>query len=210
MILNLADTPLWVIYGLRLVDDPEYRYIGYTTIGTKKRLSKHRRDTLYRDFHVHRWMRAHGRENVTIDVLEECPVGNLPYISEAEEFWIGQIRSFGHRLTNLNAGGVGGNSSRMHSEETKRKISESLLSNPNLPRGESHPCYGKPLSAEHKAKMSASLTGNTHTPETKEIMRQHALTRDDTIRLDKVRLGNHTRWHTNRSIVKDDCQYCTA
>lgn len=210
MISKLLDsTPLWVIYGLRLVGDLEYRYIGYTTIGTKKRLSKHRRDTLYRDFHVHRWMKANGRENITIDVLEECPEGDLPYISEAESFWIEQIRSFGHRLTNLNAGGVGGNSSRKHSEETKLKISQSLLNNPNLPRGETHPSYGKPLSDEHKAKMSASLTGNTHSDETRRLMSDIAKARPKEHHIARAAKTNHTRWHVGRQIVKPDCIHCT-
>jgi group I intron endonuclease len=202
-----ANPDLWVIYGLRAVDDPEYRYVGYTTIGAAKRLIKHKKDTVYRDFHVQRWILSIGSDRVVIDTLEICPEGDLRYIAAAERKWISRLKSEGHRLTNLNDGGIGGNAGRTHSDKSKKKISESLGANPNT-RGEGHWNFGRHLSDEHKEKMSVSLKGKTHSEETKAKFRENASNRDDSFRLEKTREANHIRWHVNRSIIKTECLYC--
>jgi len=208
MISKLQDSPLWVIYGLRLVDDFEYRYVGYTTLGTDRRLKKHKKDTAHRDFYVHRWMRSNGLDNIAIDLLEECPSGDMISLGEAEEFWITQIRSFGHRLTNLNSGGKGGNSGWKHSEESKSRISTSLLALEM--KGENHPNWGRTLSEEHRKSLSLAGMGRVQTDETKERMRDSWAKVDKNILSAKVVHANHIRWHTNRNIIKEGCIHCIA
>lgn len=206
MTSKLQDNPLWVIYGLRLVDDPEYRYVGYTTIGTDRRLEKHKKDTVNRDFYVHRWMRSCGLENIDIDILEECSIGDMASLGEAEEFWITQIRSFGHRLTNLNSGGKGGNSGWKHSEDSKAKISKSLLALGM--KGERHPNWGRTLSESHRRNLSMAGTGRVQTEETKARMRYSWDKVDKSIRSAKAVYANHKRWHLDRNIIKEGCIHC--
>lgn len=100
--MTASVSALWVIYGLKLVDDPEYRYIGCTRIGAENRLRQHKYDASShrsKSRYVLNWIAANYYQ-VVVDVLEECPENDPEYLFEAESYWISQIRSFGHRLTN--------------------------------------------------------------------------------------------------------------
>lgn len=86
----------------------------------------------------------------------EIIASNLTY-NEADNFekiLIQQLKTTDSRYGyNLDSGGYGG---RTHSDETKRKISESGKGKHS---GESHYCFGKSLSEETKRKISESTSG---------------------------------------------------
>lgn len=191
----------WVIYGLKQRGTDEYRYVGYTTIGPSRRLLKHKKDASQRDFYVHRWIRSISTENLEIDVLEECIVGDKNYLHESEQYWIVQIKSFGHRLTNLNGGGIGGNSGWKHTEESKRKIGAKS-------RGNTH-ALGHKQTEDQKRKALQNRKKFKHTEETKNLMSYLAKSRDNTKVLSGVALYNHTRWHTNRGMSNPKCNHCS-
>ncbi len=89
---------------------------------------------------LYRAMRKYGFENFTFEVLEECTDES---INEREQHWVVQFDSFnperGYNLTS------GGNQDTNVSEETKRKLSESLR--------------GKSKTDEHKRRISDSRMG---------------------------------------------------
>lgn len=104
-------------------------------------------------------MKAHGTANFTIELLRTCA-------SQAEmDAWevklIAELGTFAPGGYNLTRGG-GGKSGYKHSPESVEKMAASHR--------------GKPLTAEHKAKVSASLKGNKyalgskHSDETKQAI----------------------------------------
>lgn len=206
---------LWVIYGLRLVDDPEYRYIGLTRVGAEQRLARHKSDSRRQTNRaVCTWV-AKYLDSIVVDVIEECPEGDLEYLYEAEQFWIVQIRSFGHRLKNHSEGGASGSYGARWT-----------LREDQIRRGSSHPLFGtkvseahiakladirrgSKMSAESRAKMSASRSGDRHwahgggkfTEEHKQKISASLKGRPSD--------SAHKRYHLNRGISKPEtCKYC--
>lgn len=102
-------TETYVIYGLRLSGSTEYRYIGLTTATLKKRLSGHKSQAFTKKSRlaVHCWMRKHGPDLILGEVMEYCPIDDLPYLNYAEKYWIQSLKEFGHRLLNHTDGGEG-------------------------------------------------------------------------------------------------------
>lgn len=231
---SITDEFKWVVYGLRLHDSYEYRYVGYTTVGIKQRLTTHRYDSRKKNMPVHFWIRKHPEKwQICIDILEICPEGDLQFLGQREQFWIATCREQKDRekpLLNANDGGVGGVSRRL-SDEHKRKISEGLK-NSTKPR--------KPVSDEAKRKMSEAHKGVPLTDQTKATMSdgrrkganhhrygkpmpdhvKEALVRAATGRVHseeerkkrgdahrgKPKRSGHTRWHQDRFV--DTCMWC--
>lgn len=151
----LEHPALWAIYGMRLEDADEYRYIGLTRIGTERRLYIHKRDALKRTHHVSKWVNKNS-ESVAIDIIEECPVGDEDYLFAAEIRWIKHFRDLGHPLTNHSDGGASGSyGARWTIPEENRR------------GGEKHPLYGKPMSDETKAALSKAKLGKKRTLESR-------------------------------------------
>ena len=210
MTLDSPDSEnLWVIYGLRLVDDFEYRYIGLTTIGHKARFSRHKTNlSVGLKSKVYSWMKSVGPENITCDVLEVCPVGDKEYIFEAEMYWISQIQNFGHRLTNMTEGGGGSlGASWKLPDETKRRQGLAKV-------GHLNPQYGKPAWNSGKEMDEKWLETRSNAqkklwkdPEYRRRMSEaHSKPRPHQSEVAKKIC--HKRWHINRNIVKDDCELC--
>lgn len=236
MFLAHSDVITWVVYGLRLVDDFEYRYVGLTTVGAELRLKRHIYDSKkYPNRHVCRWVNKH-RHSVTIDVLEVFEIGDSEGLWEAEQFWISQIRGFGHSLTNASLGGESGSYGarwklsedqirsgelapffgKTHTQKSRDLISssksgtvrseESRLKQGDSIRGSKHWAYGKTRPEEYRKKISDTLKGRSLSEETKKKMSDSRKGKPlPKSRQDK---GRHVRWHLNRSITKDDCNYC--
>lgn len=130
--------------------------------------------------HLYHSMHCHGSENFSFDIIEEC---EDHLADDREKFWISFYDARDpNKGYNLESGGQGG---KNLSDETKKKISESLKGKkfseercknisqaikgkpkPNL-RKENNPkrseaisksLTGRSLSEEHKAAVSASLT----------------------------------------------------
>lgn len=203
--ITKSDNPLWVIYGLRAVDDSEYRYVGLTTIGASKRLSRHLWNTTTGNVRskVYSWIKSVGTSEVVVDVLEECPEGDVEYLRDAEMFWITQIRTFGHRLTNLTEGGGGSTGATWtNSEETRRNQGLAKV-------GGLNPQFGK-KAWNNGMKMSDGWV-ETRSEAQKKLW-------EDPTYADKMREKNrasllhtnHKRWHVNRQIVNPDCSHCTT
>ena len=231
-----CDAATWVIYGLRLIDDFEYRDVGLTTVGPTLRLKRHKYDAKKNpNRYVCHWVNKY-RDKIVIDILEVCPVGDQTYLWEAEQFWIGQIRGFGHALTNASLGGESGSYGarwklaenqvrvgpespffgKSHSQESRNLISaskagrlrsaESRRKQGDSIRGAKHWAYGKPRSDEYRKKISESLKGRPLSDETKQRMSESRKGRP--LPKSNQDKGRHVRWHVNRSITKDDCNYC--
>jgi len=95
---------------------------------------------------------------------------------------------------------VAWNKGTPRSEETKRKISESL-------KGENNPHFGKPLSEEHRRKISKALKGTPswikgkhHTPETRhkisDSLKGKKLSEDTILKIIERLKGIHTSART--------------
>jgi hypothetical protein len=99
----------YVVYGLKLVNESGYRYVGITTGKPKNRLSGHMHMAFSREskLAVHCWIRKYGRESIIMKILEECPRGDWEYLTYAERYWIKSLKKFGHKLLNHTEGGEG-------------------------------------------------------------------------------------------------------
>ena len=96
-------------------------------------------------------------DEFNFEIIEEC-IEEL--LQEREIYWIAELDTFKGDGYNLTAGGDGRTGST-HTEESKRKMSESK-------KGENNPNFGKPLSAETKRKLSESNKGvSNHTEESR-------------------------------------------
>lgn len=139
----------YVIYGLRRKDSNEYRYIGQTTGRAKNRLNSHSHSAYVKESHyaVHCWMRKYSRDEIVIEVLESCPVGDLDYLNYAERYWISSMRDFGHVLLNHTDGGDGV---------------------PGLPAWN----RGVPMSEDQKNRLRAANAGRKLSDEHKELISQ--------------------------------------
>jgi group I intron endonuclease len=85
-------------------------------------------------------VKKYGKENMVFGIIETHE--SLDEALEAEQFWIQYLGTKAPHGYNRTGGGEMG---KTHTEETRRKISESRK--------------GKPLSSEHKRKVSESLIG---------------------------------------------------
>lgn len=98
-----------VIYGVRQLGSSEYRYVGLTTHTISRRRSEHfkaasgGRKTPFAD-----WLRQNtDRETVYFASLELVMSADLDDLGSAEVRWIEKLRHEGHRLLNMNDGGLG-------------------------------------------------------------------------------------------------------
>lgn len=175
--------------------------MGLTTIGASKRLSRHITNSAFVKSRVYSWIKSIPSDEIVVDILEECPVGDSTYLMDAEVFWISQIRAFGHRIKNHTDGGGGTTGATWTlPEETKRKQGLAKV-------GELNPQFGKPA-WNSGMKMSDKWLDT-------RVQAQKKLWDDPKYREamakkngDALRKTNHTRWHTNRNIIKPGCEYC--
>ena len=152
--LNDKGEEVGIIYCWYCIPTDKY-YVGQT-IEEYKRFKQHINDTINKkdDTYFHRALRKYGLDNFVYCVLEDNILRENLNLKEIE--WIEYYDSFynGYNLT------TGGDSKRIISEETKRKMSESHKGKPSVMKGK-HLGYwkGKHLSEEAKNKMSESLKG---------------------------------------------------
>ena len=125
-------------------------YIGITVNSLEFRISQHRRDVRCI---MHKAFKKYGIENFDIEVLmdsEEYPLLNtLEYLNKSERNFIKVFNTLAPNGYNFRTGGGAGGKC---SEETKRKISESL-------KGEKHQYYRKSLTPEHREKIGDAQRG---------------------------------------------------
>ena len=144
--LNDKGEEVGIIYGWYNTKSEKW-YIGQT-IDEEGRFKRHMDYAINKkdDTYFHRALRKYGLENFVYCVLEDNILRENLNLKEIE--WIEYYDSFynGYNLT------TGGDSKRIISEETKRKLSESH-------KGQHGYWNGKHLSEETKIKLSESHKG---------------------------------------------------
>ncbi|MDP3987222.1 MAG: NUMOD3 domain-containing DNA-binding protein [Nanoarchaeota archaeon] len=110
--------------------------------------------------HLQSSWNKYGEENFQFEIIEECKMEEL---KEKEEFWINKLESWsknkGYNVKRISDG------IEFHSEESKRKMSESR-------RGENHHNFGKHLSKKTRDRISKSNKGKSPSERTREKMRE--------------------------------------
>lgn len=137
--------PTTFIYALKEPETGEIRYVGKSD-NPKKRLACHLRcrERCYRT----NWIKTIAERGLSplLEIIDEVPVTEW---QAWEVAYIEFFRDEGCLLVNGTAGGDGLNNP---TEETREKIRAANS-------GEKNPHFGKPLSSEHRAKVSAGLMG---------------------------------------------------
>lgn len=151
------------VYAMSDPRTNEVRYVGITANTLPKR----------RSLHVYRAKRSDRNDPVCLWIRELIADGLRPNIFLLEEtddplrehWWIAYFRSFGSSLTNGNGGGLG---NEFIPTEVRKKIADTLTGRKLGPH-----------SPEHKARISASNTGKTHSEETRAKLREARLKQDN-------------------------------
>jgi hypothetical protein len=157
--------PVGVVYGIRLRESDEYRYVGLTTKTASRRLRQHLRNardgkkTPFCD-----WLRKHREDEVVVDVLETA-LGDLESLGESEIEWIDFLRGTHHRLLNVAEGGLGPTGVTWTAEQREaariRSTGRKGVSRP----GELNPFFGRKHSDEQRARWSEERKGTFVGPE---------------------------------------------
>jgi len=146
------------IYGIRLADSSEYRYIGLTESTVTRRFGRHRANARAgRRTPFYDWLRKHDGQAV-VDVLELVRTSRFD-LGEAEKRWIADRRAAGDRLLNLTDGGLGP-SGVLWTDEQREAARVRSTGRPGVSRpGPLNPFYGAKHSAEQRARWSAERAG---------------------------------------------------
>jgi hypothetical protein len=160
MAINDALVPgvVGYVYGVRLQESDEYRYVGMTESTVASRFVRHlsearggRRTPFYD------WLRKH-QDEVTVDVLVRV-VGSRAGLGDAEIRGIADLRAAGNRLLNLTAGGLGPTgvvwTEAQREAARLRSTGRKGVSRP----GELNPFHGLTHSAEQRATWSRDRAG---------------------------------------------------
>lgn len=153
----------YYIYTLNHPITGEIKYLGKTTQKLIDRLNNHvnhvnlkterggYRDKTYRA----NWIRKLINEGLKPTIKYFCECDNEDEQNDFEKFWIAKFREIGVNLTNSTDGGEG-TLGYKHSDETKRRMSESM-------KGDKNHFRGKKLTDDHKQKISEAQKGeNNH------------------------------------------------
>ena len=207
---------MYKIYLITNIENAK-KYVGITKFSLNERFSQH----IKRGFLLTEAIQKYGCQNFSIDLIEEVESAERAY--ELEQYYIREYNTKVPNGYNLTDGGDGifgweateeyrkecserakklhkekkvGMYGKKHSDETKKKMSDSLKGNRNCSGRklseyskqkirEKH--LGKTLSEETKQKISENhhdisgqnnpMYGKKHSPETIEKMRQKALMR---------------------------------
>jgi len=144
-------------------------YVGQT-VNLKKRWQSYKssynnqKSTSYKTS-LSRAMRKYGFDNFTIEIISYY--NSIVEAKQAEIFWIAEMRNYlgKNNVYNQTSGGDGSLGLKP-SDETRQKMSKSLIGNSRT--------KGKPKSPETRAKMSAAAKGK---PKSKEAAAKSAAAR---------------------------------
>lgn len=134
-------------------------YIGQTIYSLEKRVSAHENKAKNPTSHFHKAIKLHGKDKFIWEVICECY--SKEDMDEKEVYYINLLNSIdsGYNMTLGGEGTIG----RSCSSITRTKISNSKA--------------GKPLSDEHRAKLSAVSIGvgksNNHVEKVSEAISKH-------------------------------------
>ena len=160
------------IYGLRDPRNNRIRYVGKTT-NLRRRFREHVQGPENRG--VGRWIAALTKRGLKPEIAVIQKVAKDKW-QEAERFWIAAFKEHGQRLMNGSSGGLGGSDKgHQFSPEGRTRIDAAV----------SKACRGKPLSEEHKRKLSEAHKGKWASAETKakmSVAHKQAYLNDPTLR----------------------------
>ena len=153
-----------------------HMYVG-GSIDIERRFREHKRGADVDNQAIDRAILKYGKENFTYQIITELPP-DWKIIGNHEKYWVKFYNTFKDRKHyNLDEGG-GGVSGFKHSDETKKKISESCKGKTlseetkqkigEANKGENNYFYGKHHTEETKKKMSESHKGKTLSEEHKK------------------------------------------
>jgi GIY-YIG catalytic domain/NUMOD3 motif len=123
-------------------------YIGQTTNTVEFRFMHHVKPHKTRKTYLSRAIAKYGKENFSYIILSECE--NIDQLNDAEIYWIDFLQTLSPSGYNLTEGGK----NTVMSAQTRNKMSIAKL-------GKRSNAFGKSLSAEHKAKISAFHKGRS-------------------------------------------------
>jgi group I intron endonuclease len=140
-------------------------YVGQTTTSIEDRWSGHKCKLLKKGHKtpLYAAMLSHGLDNFSIQQIDTA--SSLIELNQKEQQWIATLGSVYPEGYNLMSGGSNGGK---HNDTTKAKISASLegtIITNHWNTGRKQPC-----SEEHKAKISASMTGIPQTWKYKKVV----------------------------------------
>jgi hypothetical protein len=147
-----------LVYGIRLRQEVEYRYVGITTKTASRRFHQHLRVAAEgRKTPFYDWLRKHDPAEVIADELDW--IEGLPELGQAEIEWISYLRLDGDRLLNLSEGGLGPTGVVWTKEQREaarlRSTGRKGLSRP----GAENSFYGGQHSLEQRTKWAADRAG---------------------------------------------------
>lgn len=155
--------PQLIIYALTDPRTGQVRYIGQSTTG-EARARAHMQPTkaAHSNTHKENWVNSLRADGLIygVHVVEEA--GCIADLDEAEIWWIAHGREQGWPLTNITAGGNVGARGRRATTEQRARMSEVQRARP-------------PVSAETRARMSASFKGRKLSPATIEKIRSKTI-----------------------------------
>lgn len=114
-------------YVYKLIDprNNECKYVGVTTQNPNTRLYRHLHDIDKSMNHKNSWLKSLKNcgllSEVKIEIIEVCDTSIL---YEREIFWIKEFKNKGFKLTNMTDGGEVGSLGCKHSDTAKKKISK--------------------------------------------------------------------------------------
>lgn len=118
------------------------QYVGQTNNFKNREYDWKCIKAIYANKHLSNARNKYGLENWKVEILKECETQDE--LNKWEKYYINELNTKTPNGYNLTDGG-NGISGFKHSEETKKKMSEST-------KGNNHPQYGKPISKESKNK----------------------------------------------------------
>lgn len=153
------------IYGVRLEDSVEYRYVGLTEAPIARRFGRHKANARAgRKTPFYDWLRAHERDHTVVDCLEVV-MTTREDLGAAEVKWVADLRADGHRLLNLTDGGIGP-SGVVWSEEQREAARKRATGRRGVSRfGEDNPFFGRSHSPEQREKWSKVRKGTNSGPD---------------------------------------------
>ena len=186
------------------------RYVGLTGKELDERLTEHileSKNPKRNKSHRTKWFKSMVDEGVrpVIYPLEAVDADDAPL---CEQLWIARLRQLGCSLVN---GTEGGETSRQ-TAESRAKMSANRSGKP-----------GRVWTEDELRRMSVNVSASIKLkydtdPEYRARQlagcRQRAPISSETrqkmidARQPGPNKGNHTRWHTNRGLVQDDCPWC--
>ncbi len=156
--------PVWtpfigVIYGFRLMESAEFRYVGLTTASMRRRTQQHfKKAAMGVKNPFYDWLRKHNEREVFVQSFEV--VTSFPSdLGAAEQRWIAKFRERGDRLLNISDGGLG--PTGVAWSEAQREAARIRSTGRKVaPRfGTDNPMFGESHTSEQKARWSETRKG---------------------------------------------------